>query len=154
MKLELKGIVNSNKKNQVEISIRTMMGDADGYDTENIYLGPEYLDMPSDDPRMLELEMFIECINECIRRDSNGRGGIDSTMGFTSHYADIGNENFGIFCGSVKREYLDVQDLKDPSKIIQFRACTCTYGEFYNSFESIEVFYYDENGIKFNVEII
>lgn len=160
-------VVNYDKgtpkhKNEFEIVIEFMENDADGYQYERTFFHKEKL---LDDTFKNELKEYLICLTECVKRDSRGRGGIDNLRGLFKTYGEIPNW----FKYALRTfEYYEFDDLEDYIEITEeeyeklwenisqfsHELPTYDYSGFYTSYCDLNIYYYDENGDKFPVEVI
>ncbi len=124
------------KKNQFEVVVDFMEGDADGYEDlkfnfeENLSTDKKFMD---------EFKEFWICIDECVELDGKGRRGLQSLKDLNNHYSRI--ENWSKFMGD-----------SEFKSFFKYTIPTCNYG-FFHSYESVNIFYYDKNGDKFPVTV-
>lgn len=163
-------IINYEKKIQTlrdsyEVIITYMENDADGYQKHKISISKSELEIGS---TKREFTDFITCVMQCIEKDSAGREGICDYKGLFREYYTIPNWlkfNIDLFtpsyCDAVDETILRCIDetesefkelLKSPSRF-DFSLPKYGYGDYYTSYNSIEIFYYDENSDKFPVSI-
>lgn len=152
-------IVREEKKNKktnlFEFRFTFMENDADDFTTEVVSIPEEKLEDPT---YKAELEKFITHINECMRMDSSGRGGIDSIEEFYNRYNKV--EGWSSYCANI---YEDYYDSSDPDAVLEpeenyneewgYYIPTDTYGTFYNSYYEAKMVYFDNNGDEYPVSI-
>lgn len=152
--------------NTYEIVVGFMEGDADGSEEHIIKFSEVLLENPE---FMKELEAFLICINECIKQDSKGRGGFEDPCDLLQEYKDI--KDWVKYCFSsadaiedsddiAEEEWLEEygitkEEFNNPTGFTKmFLYDVPTYSEgWYDSYDSINIFYYDAFGDKFPVEV-
>jgi hypothetical protein len=154
----------SKKTNLYEFRFTFMENDADDFTTEVISFPVEKL---ADKEFMKELERFVKHIDECVRMDSEGRRGIDSLKdmylrygsvdGWLEYSEDIRNALKYNYGGDDIIDFLECDEI-DPDSIqfneeFAYHIPTCHYGEFYNSYYSLKMVYFDEVGDEYEVAI-
>jgi len=151
----LRDIKKLKTTNTFVILLTFMENDADDFTTEKFEI-PE--DKLSDPEYKRELEKFIMHINECVRMDSEGRGGIDSAQELYDRYKVV--ENWSKYCANIYEDHYDPDDedaeLENSENYDEnwgYHIPTDTFGSFYNSYYDCKVIYYDQNGDEFPVEI-
>lgn len=145
---------------EYEIVLNFMENDADGYEQVHFKFGKEKLE---DEAFMIELEEFLVCTNECLRKDARGRGGFMSEQELIREYNHI--PNWFKFCSEAFC-YIEDEDLIEEYEWTQlqvenrnnltlfFSYMVPYYGEgWYDSYEDMNIYYYDKNGDRFPVEI-
>jgi hypothetical protein len=146
---------------EYEIVLNFMENDADGYEQVHFSFGKEKLEDPE---FMKELEEFLICTNECLRKDARGRGGFMYYGELIDEYNHI--PNWYKFCSEA---FEDVEDdeLIDIHEMTQeevdyirnggstyFSYMVPTYSDgWFDSYEDMDIYYYDENGDRFPVTV-
>lgn len=139
MKIEIKDkIINENHTDSYVVECKAMYGDADGYG--KVEIGGFKKNQDED-----LLQDLIKTCESLVSEHLYGRGGSDvygHVEGFNKWFdADmLSDEEYHLLPDRVKS--LTTDWLLDPVGL----------GETKASFESFKVFYYDENGVKHNVE--
>lgn len=113
-----------------------------------------------------ELEQFIICITACIDQDSRGRGGFEDNRSLAAEYSEIPYWNKFVVPSALEKFEseeelaecfeLDMEEVDEMlDRTLNFDHELPTYGHegFYCSYRTLEVFYYDEDGTRFNVKI-
>lgn len=156
--MNFKILTDSKKEkttNTFVILLKFMENDADDFTTTRFEIPEKKL---SDPDYKNQVEKFITHINECIRMDSKGRGGIDDIKELYLRYNRV--ENWSKYCINVYEDYYVPGD--DDAKLEEddnydenwgYYIPTDTYGSFYNSYKDCQIIYYDHNGDEFPVEI-
>ena len=146
--------------NTYEVVIKFMEGDADGYQYHTIAFGEDRL---NDSEFKNELEEFLRCITDCIKQDDKGRGGFDTVHEMISEYGGI--NNWSKFCIDARDEQeIDEDDLEDfidsgalipltKTKLFTYNLPTEGKSGYFASYDLLQVFYYDNNGDKFHVQV-
>lgn len=160
MKLEIKEKQKSQLHNHFEIEVRFMFGDADGYETLKFKFEKSKYD--NDLEFQEEVHDFIKSIKSCIELDNiHGRGGFQFLEELCEWY-DLGMDDTWKD-GNYKKEQIyqtyqwnrfccnsDNKNINESCFLYEVP----TYDDgWYGSYDNIEIFYYDENGFKYNVEI-
>lgn len=159
-------IIKEKEENQLracyQIDIEFMFGDADGEDTLSFTFSEDLYNKKSFKE---EVHDFIKSILSCIKMDSQGRCGFDSTdecymwyhknkerayKGYTE--TPYKTYQWSRFCEDSTYYEDEISDFNENSHFI-YNIPTYADG-WYASYKGIEVFYYDENGYKYNVEIV
>jgi hypothetical protein len=162
MKLNIDFSSKENKpQEEYEIVLDFMEGDADGYEAIHFKFGKGRLEEPE---FMKELEEFLVCVNECIRKDSRGRGGFEDYSELISEYAHI--NNWSKFCHEAFYDVDDEELLEDyewtQEEVDNYRDgirpffsyMVPTYSDgWFDSYEDIEIYFYDANGDRFPVTV-
>lgn len=168
MELVIKDKSKSQLRSCFKIEVGFMFGDADGEETiEFIFTTDQYKD-----PEFRTLTHdFIKSIQDCIRLDSRGRGGFDSSdeairwyaLGENSYYVKKGYKpvyQWGRFCEDIDNVYNEelAEQLNSCFPIYEeynfFSYSIPTYADgWYGSYDYINVWYYDAEGYKYSVEI-
>jgi hypothetical protein len=141
--------------NTFVIRLKFMENDADNFTTVGFDIPEEKL---SDPEYNQEVEKFITHINECIRMDSSGRGGIDSGKDLHRRYDKV--ENWSKYCANVYEDYYvpgepdaQLEDEDNYDENWGYHIPTDTYGSFYNSYYDCTIVYFDNNGDEFPVSV-
>lgn len=161
MELIIKEKVKNQLRNCYEIEVDFMFGDADGEETlkfvfpEEQYKDETFKELTHD---------FIKSILSCIKYDSRGRGGFNSSSDAISWYA-FGHDwkrkitppyQWGRFCENYtfgsEEDYEEDQEY--DWNVGLFSYCIPTYDDgWYGSYSDISIWYYDKEGYKHAVEI-
>tara|TARA_R110000868_G_scaffold76573_1_gene220040 strand:- start:8492 stop:8992 length:501 start_codon:yes stop_codon:yes gene_type:complete len=148
-------------RNQYEIEVEFMHGDADGKAFECIRFTDEQL---NDLDFMVELEEFLVMLNECIRQDRKGRGGFDEMDDCISQYASIkdwARFNMNIYeYGYEDEELEDMVGVYFDEPIPEYNEesyfhleIPCDHYGWYASYREVNIYYYDNSGNEYNVTV-
>lgn len=161
MQLIVQDKLKSQLRNCYEIEVEFMFGDADGEEVVPFIFSDEQY--KRQDFKQLTHD-FIKSILSCIRYDSQGRGGFDFSSEAIKWYG-LGIDykrkltppyQWGRFC--MDSTYGDEEDyeegLLDMYEDTHFSYAIPTYSDgWYGSYHGINIYYYDNDGYKYNVEI-
>lgn len=171
MQLKIKQAEKVSKPTNVfEIEIEFMEGDADGKQFHNIMIDKPLMNDPNFSK---EMEDFLMCITECVKKDRKGRCGFQEASELISEYCSI--KNWAKYCLDVLENLDEVgldEDSEDDDFIeelniskssafredsiiqkFQFYMPSNSDG-WYTSFRKLNVYYYDLIGDKCPVEVI
>lgn len=151
MELIIQEAVPSNKTpNSYEVVIKTMRGDADGYD----YIIMEPFIRNQDEA---SIEFLLEVLTELAAAYTHGMGGMDN-YSHVKHFETW----FGGSSYDTEESYLKYAQNTLP--YAEYAAAILVVGEHYadwpaeegyqNSYEGFKIFYYDDNAVQHNVQVI
>lgn len=166
MELEISSLEEECPKNVYEIELKFMAGDADGYHCERFTFDELRL---KDKAFKEELEDFIKTVDESCKLDASGRLGIDSTLECAEWYAGGisrtgkskgANPKWSKYCEMELSEN-DIKTLSDKGIELEktLEGSDFLYqipydqNYFLCSYEGMRIYYYDEYGDKYSVEI-
>ena len=132
------------KTNVYKITLGFMLGDCDDTDEIDIFITES--DFESNTK---ELSRFVKSILECIKHNSRRRFSIQNSGEY------IGIKDWGFFCDDIyNAEDVDGKpyDCSKHSDFITYNIPTNNEGWYY-TYETIEIVYYDEDGLMYNVLI-
>ncbi len=147
--------IKSNGKpkiaNTFEIELDFMKGDADGTKYVRFYFPDDKIN----DPLFLkDLEDFLLSISECIKLDSRGRGGFDDLESAIGHYGVV--SNWAKYCetvgGNVEDEEYEENEWTLFDSESPFIYDIPTDEGWYTSYHGLKLYFYNEDGTKFEVE--
>lgn len=140
------------KHNRYELIITFMHGDADGFEDvvlaipEDIFNNVAYKD---------RIKRFVSHILSAIELDSDGRCGFDNSIDLKNWYK---NGRVGAYIVSPKLgvmhwdEFYDVPETEDSDTLLAYQI-PCQMG-WYASYDRLKMVYYDDKGIRYDVDII
>jgi len=154
-----------NKKDCYEIVVNFMEGDADGYEQIKFVFEKSKLE---DHTFKKYVSDFIDSIESCINLDNKGRIGLDNIEEVVKWYGygrdrcrhNYGGDiNWGRFC--VCRNQLDkkIEDSEEFEDLLPYQekdnffSYEIPNNEWYTSYDRIDMYYYDNEGVKFDVDI-
>lgn len=129
------------------VYVRFMHGDADSYDTEEVYFAL------GDEERMLE---FLNFLSRCSVRYCNGKGGRDSYNDVPGYSRWVEDEDFN------EDDWEDLDDEELEAKREEFEESGTDdqilhwpfwEGEWCASYDSAYVVYFNEQGIRHTVKM-
>lgn len=167
-----KRVPGTTKRNCYEIIVDFMIGDADGSEKEKF----TFTEKQMSDPKFREyVSDFIESILGCIKLDGHGRVGFDDSTECTEWYAGgfdrCGDKYQGVpswsrFCQTSEDAEVDLHDKNNNIVEWVFRMepfqendnpfayyLPSNENGFYCSYEDVNMYYYDNEGVKFNVSL-
>ena len=145
--------------NKYEIIIEFMEGDADGSNQVGFMFREELISKPG---FKKTLDEFVQSVLDCVEQDSHGRGGFESIKDLISEYGQI--KNWHKFVNV--EDWLDEDDKEDLKEtqgftdedfnpyntIFGYEVPNYSQG-WYDSYDNLNMYYYDEIGDKFPVII-
>lgn len=154
-----------NKKDCYEIVITFMEGDADGQEKINFVFEKSKLE----DPKFKKyVSDFIDSIDACVNLDNRGRVGfcdVEEAAKWYGYGKDRckhnygGDVNWGRFCEcrteldeDFEEDFDDLVPYQEEDNFFSYSIPTYFDG-FYTSYDKIDMYYYDSEGIKFDVDI-
>jgi len=148
-----------NKKDCYEIVVTFMEGDADGFEKLNFVFDKSKLENLVFKKYVSD---FIDSIDACVELDNKGRLGFNSVEETAKWYGygkDRCKHNYGgavewgRFCECRNELSNKFDDLAPYQEEDNFFSYTIPNDEWYTSYDRIDMYYYDSNGIRFDVDI-
>mgnify|MGYP003547465665 FL=1 len=134
--------------NTYKIILEFMLGDADDFREEYLFISTETFNS-----NIPEISKFVKSILDCIEQDDRGRCGINNSEDFAQKYIKI--KNWSVFCDEINNAQEVVDDFDKHTEHSDFITYSVPrdYNGWYYAYKSIEIVYYDEDGLMYNVLI-
>lgn len=154
-------------QNTYKIVVTFMIGDADGYKELHFTFSLDWFSIPENKTLTYN---FIKSIQSCIELDSHGRCGFDNTSELIDWYgfgfdrcgdkydfpymwATFCKNTFNHSCKYGNNEQFDLLHKSFKESLFSYYI-PVEPGGWYTSYDSIDVYYYDEFGNEFEMDII
>ena len=154
-----------------EIVIEFMQGDTDGYEKEKLRFPSEKIKDPEFKEYLID---FINSIKSCLELDAQGRVGFDEDRECSEWYATghsrmgrnraglPGSKSWSRFCQNCGEmgwsdepdffKEFGMEKYQDKNNPLSYWLPSDDHG-YYSSYESLKMFYYNDNGVKYNVNV-
>ena len=166
MELIIKDRLQNQLRNCYVIEVEFMFGDVDGFETLTFEFSKEKY---KQEEFRKEAHNFIKSIQEAIQLDRRGRGGFDSYKEVIDWYG-LGKDRvwrnssivnkvvykpvhmWANFCEEgINEEIIKSEEFNENSEF--FYSIPTYESQWYASYHGIDIYYYDNDGYKYNVEI-